>query len=144
MPCDIDAVALTVSATVDETVSDVIGEGLDAANAERVGPDGREELWIVARDPQGRVLGGIKGQYDYSWLLVDWLWCDPDHRHVGLGSRLMAAAEDAARTRGCVGVYLQTVTFQAPDFYRRLGYTEFGRLDDLLPGHAVLWLQKRL
>jgi GNAT superfamily N-acetyltransferase len=135
---------LTLSTEISEEDRDAIGEGLTAANAERVGPDGREDLWIVARDPQGRVVGGLKGQVDYCWLLVDWLWCDPDNRGRGLGSRLMAAAEAEACRRGWRGIYLQTATFQAPDFYRRLGYVEFGRLDELLPGHAVIWLQKRL
>ena len=135
---------LEVTTSVDEDVRDLIGEALDASNIARAGPYNREEVWIVARDATGSVLGGLKGQIDYQWLMVDWLWCHPDHRRRGLGSRLMRACEAFASAKGCVGIYLQTATYQAPAFYRHLGYCEFGRLDDLLPGHAMIWLQKRL
>ena len=45
--------------------------------------------------------------------------------------------------RGCAGVRLDTTSFQAPDFYKRHGYTEFGRIDGYPPGHARIWLMKR-
>ena len=35
------------------------------------------------------------------------------------------------------------MSFQAPDFYSRHGYTEFGRIDDYPPGHARHWFMKR-
>lgn len=135
---------LAVTATVTDEVWDLIGEGLDASNIERAGPYNREEMWIVARDRQGAVRGGLKGQIDCQWLMVDWLWCDPGHRRRGIGTRLLQACEAFARTKGCRGVYLQTATYQAPAFYRHLGYVEFGRLDELLPGHDMIWLRKRL
>ena len=52
-----------------------------------------------------------------------------------IGSRLLAKAEEIARDRGCVGIRLDTMSFQAPGFYSRHGYTEFGRIDDCPPGH---------
>lgn len=137
-----EEITLTLSDGVDDDVRDLIGEGLDDDNIERAGPYRREELWIVGRDAAGAVLGGLKGQVDYDWLMVDWLWCSRSWRRRGLGSRLMGEAERFAAGRGCRGVYVQTATYQAPDFYRRLGYVEFGRLDELLPGHAMIWLRK--
>ena len=65
-------------------------------------------------------------------------------RGQGLGTRLMDAAEDFARERGAVNATLETLTFQAPDFYKKRGYVEFGRLEDLPPGHAKLYLRKAL
>ena len=55
-----------------------------------------------------------------------------------------AAAEEIARARGCIGIRLDTMSFQAPAFYRRLGYSEFGRIEDYPPGHTRLWFMKRL
>jgi hypothetical protein len=43
-----------------------------------------------------------------------------------------------------VGAYLYTFSFQAPHFYRRRGYEEFGRIDGLPPGHTCIWLKKSL
>ena len=57
---------------------------------------------------------------------------------------VFAAAEEIARARGCIGIRLDTMSFQAPAFYRRLGYSEFGRIEDYPPGHTRLWFMKRL
>ena len=35
------------------------------------------------------------------------------------------------------------MAFQAPDFYRKLGYTEFGRIPDEPPELTRLWFYKR-
>ena len=42
----------------------------------------------------------------------------------------MEMAEDEARDEGCRYVHLDSHSFQAPDFYKKLGYEEFGRLQD--------------
>jgi GNAT superfamily N-acetyltransferase len=139
-----NAVALTMSPSVPDEVRDEIGEALDAYNIAQAGPYNREALWIVARDTDGMLVGGLKGQVDYAWLMIDWLWCHADRRRRGLGRRLMQTAETFARSKGCRGIWVQTATYQAPGFYERLGYAEFGRLEELLPGHDMIWLRKLL
>ncbi len=52
------------------------------------------------------------------------------HRGNGHGEALVAMAEQAARDYGARGVYLSTMSLQAPDFYPRLGYREWGRMED--------------
>ena len=37
-----------------------------------------------------------------------------------------------------------THSFQAPDFYKKQGYQEFGRLADFPPGHSLIWFSKTL
>lgn len=55
---------------------------------------------------------------------------DEGYRGSGLGSRLVAAVEDAYRGKGYDAVTLTTFGFQAPAFYRKRGYTlEFIRED---------------
>lgn len=137
-------VTLTVSKTVETGVSDVIGDGLDTYNIGNAGPYGDEELWVVARDEAGVVQAGLKGKSEYAWLFVDWLWVSPSCRGNGLGAQLLQKAEAVARDRRCIGVFLGSFTFQAPDFYKGQGYEEFGRLVDFPPGHAMVWLKKSL
>lgn len=128
----------------DEETRRLIDEGLDHYNASKAGVDDARDLWIVARGDDGTAQGGLKGRTYYSWLFIDWLWVAPTRREEKLGTRLLQQAEQTARERGCVGVYVDTFSFQAPHFYERQGYHEFGRIEGLPPGHACIWLRKSL
>jgi ribosomal protein S18 acetylase RimI-like enzyme len=116
---------------------------LNEYNAGHVGPAGHLPLWLFARDSEGKVQGGLRGQTYWSWCSIDVLTVAAPYRGQRIGSRLLAKAEEIARARDCVGIRLDTVSFQAPDFYRRHGYTEFGRIDGYPPGHTRFWLMKR-
>lgn len=116
---------------------------LNDYNVQHVGPVKHVPLWLFARDAAGRVHGGVRGQTYWSWCSIDVLAVAEPYRGQGIGSRLLVAAEEIARARGCVGIRLDTTGFQAPGFYRRHGYTEFGRIDDYPPGHPRLWFMKR-
>ena len=117
---------------------------VDAFNTARVGPDRSLPLGLVACDPSGKVQAGLYGQSYWDWLFVDHLWVGDRYRGAGVGSLLLGRAENVARRRACIGICLNTMTFQAPIFYERYGYREFGRLQDVPPGHARIWLAKRL
>jgi GNAT superfamily N-acetyltransferase len=67
-------------------------------------------------------------------------------RGLGVGSALMgsAEAEAEAQRRGCRGVCLDAFSCQAAPFYRKIGFTLFGVLDDFPPGHRRLYFRKRL
>jgi GNAT superfamily N-acetyltransferase len=112
-------------------------------NATHVGPTKHVPLWLLARDTEGKVQAGLLGQTYWSWCSIDVLTVAEAYRRQGIGSRLLAKAEEIARQRGCIGVRLDTTSFQAPGFYSRHGYTEFGRLDDHPPGHTRHSFMKR-
>jgi GNAT superfamily N-acetyltransferase len=117
---------------------------LSEYNKQQVGPPNHVPLWLFARDPLGQVQGGLRGQTYWSWCVIDVLAVAEPYRRAGIGSRLLGRAEEIARARGCVGIQLDTVSFQAPDFYRRNGYVEFGRIEGYPPGHTRHWFMKRL
>ncbi len=96
-------------------------------------------------DREGALAGGLTGRTWAYWLHVDLLWVDARHRGSGLGSRLLAEAERTARTeRACTRSRLETWDFQAPEFYRKHGYEEIGRVEDYPPGLTEFILTKRL
>jgi len=135
---------LTTELEPDKAAIHTIEEGLISYN-ERLAPGGGwKPLWIVGRDAAGDVQAGLRGVTAYNWLFVEWLWVAEPYRRQGFGSRLLLDAEAIARERRCASCYLDTFGFQAPDFYKRHGYTEFGRLDDFPPGHARIWFRKSL
>ncbi len=53
-------------------------------------------------------------------------------------------AELEARQRGARCAYLDTFSFQAPDFYKKQGYEVFGELRDFPEGHRRYFLRKQL
>jgi len=71
-----------------------------------------------------RVYLAPRGEGAYLGLLS----VDPSRQGRGLGSLLMAAAEDHCRRKGCRFIDLRIVNLRAelPAFYRRLGYVENG------------------
>ena len=76
-------------------------------------------------------------------LFIKWLWIDEAYRRNGNGRKLMAAAEEEGRRRGCTAVWLDTFEFQARPFYEKLGYSSFGTLD-YPAGFKRFFLQKTL
>jgi len=115
-----------------------------AFNEARIGPADERPVKFVARDSVGAVVGGILGHTRWRWMYIAKLWVDESARGQGLGTRLMEAAEDLARSRGCTDVSLDTFDYQARPFYEKLGYELFGTLEGYPPGSRQYYLRKRL
>ncbi len=113
-------------------------------NATASGVDDGRWLAIFVRDPAGEIQAGVHGWTWGSTCFVQTLWVREDLRHCGLGTRLLAAAEQEARRRGCREVQLDTHSYQAPDFYRRLGYEVIGELPGWPAGFTRVFLRKEL
>ncbi|HEY8300461.1 MAG TPA: GNAT family N-acetyltransferase [Jatrophihabitans sp.] len=105
----------------------------------------QQSLSVRAVDEHGELAGGLMG---WTWATcagIEQLWVRADQRGSGLGRRLMSAAEDEAQRRGCTQVLVRSFSFQAPDFYRKIGYAEFGRSEGLpTAGHADIHFRKDL
>jgi ribosomal protein S18 acetylase RimI-like enzyme len=117
---------------------------LRAYNTAQAGPGNPQPLALLVRDDNGEILGGLYGRFFYQWLFIELLSVPEQARGQGLGSKLMQMAEDLAQEKECVGIWLDTFDFQAPEFYKRLGYSELGQIADYPPGHKRHFFQKRL
>ena len=85
-------------------------------------------LAAFATDDSGTVVGGAVGRTWGKCCELLQLWVAPEHRSRGVGSRLLLDFEARARARGCSVFYLTTLSFQAPEFYRRHGYDVLARI----------------
>ena len=119
-------VAMEVSFDVTAQEREAILKPLRAYNLSHTGNMAFETIGILLRDPATQeVVGGLYGKISYGWLFIELLSIPDQMRTQGTGTRLMRAAEDLARERQCVGIWLDTFSFQAPGFYRKLGFSEF-------------------
>jgi GNAT superfamily N-acetyltransferase len=101
-------------------------------------------LCIAIKDEHGNIVGGLWGHTACGWLFTELLVVPQESRGAGLGTQLMSMAEAEAVQRGCHSAWLDTHEFQAKGFYEKLGYTEFGRLENFPTGYARHFFQKKL
>lgn len=128
-----------------EEVRAAILKPLRAYNFSKAGDPHSETVALLIRDHDtNEVIGGLYGDIFHRWFFIELLAIPEQCRGQGTGSELMRMAETLAREKGCVGMWLDTFDFQAPDFYARHGFTAFGQLDDFPPGHQRFFMQKRL
>lgn len=119
-----------------------IEDGLNAFNT-GVADRNYKPLVIVIKD-NNAIVAGARCASAWEWMHVRLLWVDETHRLSGLGAAILNRIEQEARSRGCVGVHLDTFEFQAPRFYSKLGYTVFGEIEDYPRGYKRFYLSKRL
>ena len=101
-------------------------------------------LGLFLKGLDGAVVGGA---YGWSWggtCHVRYLFVPAQMRNQGHGTRMMRAIEREAVARRCRQIVLETHDFQAPDFYRRLGFAVVGVVDGYPRGHQHLTMVKRL
>jgi predicted N-acetyltransferase YhbS len=99
---------------------------------------------VVRDDATGTVAGGILGHTSYGLFFLDLFHLPEELRGSGIGTRLVALAEEEACRRGCTAAFVYTTTFQAPGFYERLGYSRFGEVAAPPDGATRIFLSKRL
>lgn len=94
-------------------------------------------LCVFLRADDGTILAGLTGKTYWEYLDVYFLWVAAEHRGTGLGAKILAAAENEAAQRGCRHALLNTFSFQAPQFYLKLGYEQVGLAPDYRGIHGL-------
>ena len=123
---------------------DFINLALKKFNDEKVGPDNHELLNIVEYDENKNIIAGILGGTYWGWMHIDILWVDENFRKKGIGTQLLKAAEEEAIKRGCHSVHVDTMSWQAPVFYKKNGFTIISELNDIPQGNKKYHLIKNL
>jgi len=134
---------LVPSDSPEDGTFEAIFQALESSSVPKIGPVHRRLLVIPIRDDAGQVAGGLWATTLFQWLQIEMLFVPEPLRGLGVGTALIELAELDAQERGCLGAYVDTFSFQAAPFYRKLGYTPFGVLDDFPPGYSRLYFRKR-
>ena len=112
----------------DETVGDFIHEEFTRYGIQNDVDLNYDEFCFAAEDADGRIVGVITGRAYYNEVHIGDLIVGEHYRRSGLGRRLVSTVEEAYRDQGYDVITLTTFGFQAPEFYKKLGYSvEFVR-----------------
>jgi GNAT superfamily N-acetyltransferase len=123
----------------------ILGEGIEQHIESKFQNRINKQLAFFLQDEKGAIVGGVHGKYgSWGWLYISTLWVSEDVRGGGYGRRLMNYIEQEAIKNGCINAYTDTFSFQAPEFYKKLGYTVFGELEDFPAGYSRFFLRKNL
>jgi len=128
----------------EESAWGIIGRGVGTFNKQQAGENDFQRLCYVLNSPEEEIMGGVLAELYWKWLFIDLLWVKEELRGQGYGHELLTKVETEARNRGARNAYLDTFSFQAPEFYAKHGYHQFGELQDFPKGHQCLFLTKLL
>ena len=128
----------------EESAWRIIGQGLRDHNKQQAGDDNSQGLCLALFSPENEIVGGVIAEVNWDWLFINVMWVKEELRGQGYGKSLLMRVEQEARQRGARNSYLDTFSFQAPDFYKKHGYQVFGVLEGFPEGHQRLYLTKQL
>ena len=128
----------------DDTMWGLVGGGINQYNKKHGGPENHSNICFGLYTPEKVLVGGLIGKTYWDWFYIDLLFLKEEFRGKGYGHRLLTLAEEEALQRGAKHAFLDTFSFQAPDFYKQHGYRVFGELQDFPAGHTRYYLTKQL
>jgi GNAT superfamily N-acetyltransferase len=118
-------------------------DGLIRYNTEKMGKQ-KYKRFAVSLRAGDKIVGGIVGEVWTAVLFIQLFWMEQKFRRKGYGKKLIGAIEDEARRFGATRSYVDTMSIQAPGFYRSCGYQEFGSIEGYPHGITRHWFTRLL
>ncbi len=99
---------------------------------------------IFIRDKKDNIIAGCNGSIIFGSIYTDQLWVQSNYRKKGLGTKLMDRIHAYGKGKGCTLGTVTTMSFQAPDFYQKIGYKiDFSR-EGYNKDSTCIFLSKKL
>lgn len=125
-------------------LTDLLSQGLADYAKKTKGLSPIETFSFSLKDEEQTLVGGCNGVMYYGCLYVDMLWIDEKCQRLGYGTQLMPAAEKLGKEKGCLFATVNTMDWEALEFYKKLGYQiEFER-HGYLKNSIFYFLRKEL
>jgi len=116
-----------------DEIKEKIFDGFGMQAIEATGINGLDEEPIsfeIFNDQE--FIGAIVVQPFWGQLHIKYLFVEKPYRGQGIAQELMKHACEFGKLRGCHFAFVETMSFQAPEFYQKMGFKiEFSR-----PGYA--------
>ena len=133
---------MKVQTTDQAALSALLGDRLYEFNVDATGIADGELLFVSVSDGNGVIIAGLSG---HSWggcCEIKQLWVHEQQRGKGIGKALMMAAEEESIRRHCAQIVLSTHSFQAPEFYEKLGFERLAAVPNYPAGHEnILYIK---
>lgn len=101
-----------------------IFQGFSKHALEMTGMDGKQEsIAFTATDAEGGFAGNLTAEIFWGALHIKYLFVEEAYRGQGLARILMEYALQYAREQRCPFAFVETMSFQAPDFYQKMGFS---------------------
>ena len=107
---------------IDETIGEFIDSGFEEFSNENGVVCGYEDFCYTVKD-EGRLIAILKGNAYYNEVHIGELLIIPGYRRHGIGKMLIEQVEKDFAGKGYENINLTTFGFQAPEFYRKMGYS---------------------
>ncbi|CAA0195436.1 GNAT family N-acetyltransferase [Tenacibaculum maritimum] len=138
---------LKVTDKVDQKSYDRIVELLvdfNKSKTEHLDREINKPIEIIARDEQNEIIGGLYGRSIWGTLEIKTFVVKAENRNDGIGRKLITEAEKEAKNRNCRFISLDTFSFQAPEFYEKLGFKKIGTETDFPKGFEKYYYRKEI
>ena len=109
-----------------------IYEGFSRHAIEMIGYDEKFDAVAFVAMEDAILAGAIVVERFWDALHVKYVYVDDHYRNQGIGTRLMQRAVDYGLELNCPFAFVETMSFQALDFYQKMGF----ELDFTRPGYA--------
>ena len=130
-----------------DKAKDTISKQLQADTAaKRPAFSNREKTLVcfVIRD-EGEIIAGINGEIFWNNMHISLFAVHPNYQGQGFGSQLLQQMEAEAHSHSCRMMYLETLSWQAPDFYTKHCFEIVGKLDGYpIEGECQYYMRKLL
>lgn len=79
---------------------------------------------VILSNKDGDTIGILNAFTAFAEIYIDDLWVEKSHRGKGYGRKLLQELENHFKGKGFNNINLVTSAFQAPEFYKKSGFTQ--------------------
>ena len=91
-----------------------------------------------------KMIGGVTAHLIGGNLSVKLVWVDEAYRGQAIATNLMRQIEEYAADQGMAVSFVDTMSYQAPEFYVKIGYQEDARVKNFYAGFDRIFYKKDL
>jgi GNAT superfamily N-acetyltransferase len=103
-----------------------------------------DQVAFEARGDNDEFQGAVVVQRVFGQMHFKYLFVEEKFRDQGIGKQLMQKGIEYAREKGCSFAYLETCSYQAPEFYAHLGFNLEYKMEGFQNGISLMYFKMKL